>query len=224
MGSGRDGVDLEISRELGRELGNGFGDEFLDLIKDLRREMCGIGRRIFARRLVSGKSGNISVRVPEHDCWPGGFLIKATDRSFDDMNENEFLLVNDQGIVLAGRGEPSGEMGFHRGIYLARPEVQAVVHGHSACVTAYVMEAGDLPVVTEEARHSLQRIGYIDYVTPRTPELAALVTDVFRGDLRAAVLRNHGFVTVARSLREAYYLADALEENAKVACVRRMLR
>ncbi|MCL1792006.1 MAG: class II aldolase/adducin family protein [Peptococcaceae bacterium] len=223
-----DGVNSSdrISDGVSDEINNRFGCEFWRMVGNTRREMCWLGRRLFARRLVTGKSGNISVRVPEYlnkennVSWPGGFLIKATDRSFDDIVPVEFLLVNNLGEVLSGRGRPSGEMGFHQGIYLARPEIHAIVHGHSAYVTAYVLEKGELALMTEEARHSIKRLGYVDYITPRSAELAERVTEVFRGDLRVAVLRDHGFVTVAETLREAYYLADALEETARVACIR----
>ncbi|MCL1919171.1 MAG: class II aldolase/adducin family protein [Peptococcaceae bacterium] len=212
----------------------------LTAIESLRRELCGIGRRLFARRLVSGTSGNISVRVPEYadregstsvrgdsvsdTSLSGRFLITASGKSFEDVSEEEFLLVNSCGEVLLGRGKPSMEWAFHRGIYSVRPDVQAVVHGHSAYATAYVMAAGQLPVVTVEARLGLGSIGIVDYAPPGSEELAAKVTEVFREEeMRAAILCDHGFITVGDSLKPAYYLADILEENAKVACLRQSL-
>src|SRR5690349_15201679 len=105
-------------------------------LQGLRREMCEISRRLFVRRLASGTSGNISVRLPEYQ---EGFLIKASGKSFEDVTEEEFLLVDFCGDVLEGEGVPSMEMPFHRSIYSFCPNVQAVVHGHSAYATAYVM-------------------------------------------------------------------------------------
>lgn len=187
----------------------------LNHVQDLRCEMLEISRRLFSRRLVSGTSGNISMRVP--GC-ADNFLVKASGKSFEDVAEDEFLLVNFAGEVLLGRGVPSMEMAFHRGIYSIRSDVQAVVHGHSAYVTAYVMAKGYLPIVTVEAQLSLKKIGIVDYADPGSKELAVKVTDVFRErDIGAAILCDHGFITVGESLKMAYYHADALEENAKTA-------
>jgi L-fuculose-phosphate aldolase len=188
---------------------------------DLRREMCEIARRMFARRLVSGTSGNISVRMSN----PAEiFLIKASGKSFEDINEEDFVLVGFDGEILSGNGVPSIEMAFHRNIYRVRPDVMAVVHGHSPYATAYVMATGQLPLVTLEAQLCLKHIGVVPYADPGSEELAAMVSDVFRrADVRAVVLNDHGFITVAESLKAAYYLADTLEENAKVAYLLRSL-
>jgi len=207
-----------------------------DVVQKLRCEMREISRRLFARRLVSGTSGNISVRIPKSPQSPQRpqysqspnsseyFLIKASGKSFEDVAEEEFLLVNFAGEILSGQGVPSMEMPFHRGIYSVRPDVQAVVHGHSAYATAYVMTEKQLPAMTVEARLGLGSIGIVSYAHPGSGELTAKVTEIFREeDMRAAILCDHGFITVGESLKTAYYLADVLEENAKVAYLKHTL-
>ncbi|NLI91553.1 MAG: class II aldolase/adducin family protein, partial [Peptococcaceae bacterium] len=52
-----------------------------------------------------------------------------------------------------------------------------------------------------------------------------MVIDVFRDmTLKAAVLKKHGFVTLGQDIFKAYYLADVLEDNAKVACLIEQLK
>jgi L-fuculose-phosphate aldolase len=187
----------------------------LDAVARLRREMVEVSRQIFARGLTSATSGNISARVPGH---PDQVLIKASGKSFGDVEPEDFILVDLEGNILAGQGKPSKEIRFHLGILKARPEVQAVVHGHSAYATAYVTARGELPIVTAAAEMGLTKVGVVGYAAPGSSELAAMVVSAFKdSDLKAAVLIRHGFVTVGENIHRAFYLADVLEDNAKVA-------
>lgn len=187
----------------------------LDAVTRLREEMVQVSRQIFARGLTSATSGNTSARVPGH---PDQVLIKATGKSFGDVGPEDFLLVDLEGNILAGAGKPSKEIRFHLGILKVRPDVNAVVHGHSAYATAYVTARGELPVVTAAAEAGLKRVGIVGYAQPGSEELANMVVAAFQGtDLKAAVLNRHGFVTVGADIHQAFYLGDVLEDNAKVA-------
>jgi L-fuculose-phosphate aldolase len=187
----------------------------LDAISSLRREMAAVSRQIFARNLTSATSGNISARVPGH---PEQVLIKASGRSFGDAEPEDFILVDLEGNILAGSGKPSKEIRFHLGIMKARPEVGAVFHGHSAYATAYVAARGELPVVTAAAEGGLAKIGIVGFAPAGSEELAAMVNKAFLDpELKAAVMTRHGFITVGANIHQAFYLADVLEDNAKVA-------
>ncbi|MBC7324284.1 MAG: class II aldolase/adducin family protein, partial [Moorella sp. (in: Bacteria)] len=75
-----------------------------------------------------------------------------------------------------------------------------------------------LPVVTAAAEAGLSKVGIVDYAPPGSVELADLVIAAFKDPgLKAAVLKRHGFVTVGQDIHQAFYLADVLEDNAKVA-------
>ncbi|MGI9862392.1 class II aldolase/adducin family protein [Moorella naiadis] len=187
----------------------------LDAVTGLRREMAAVSKQIFARNLTSATSGNISARVPGH---PEQVLIKATGKSFGDVEAEDFILVDLEGNILAGAGKPSKEIRFHLGIMKARPEVGAVFHGHSAYATAYVTARGELPVVTAAAEGGLGKIGVIGFAPAGSVELAAMVNKAFQDpELKAAVMTRHGFITVGPDIHWAFYLADVLEDNARVA-------
>ncbi|KYH33475.1 class II aldolase/adducin family protein [Neomoorella mulderi] len=187
----------------------------IDAVNKLREEMVQVSRQIFARGLTSATSGNTSARVPGH---PEQVLIKASGKSFGDVEPEDFILVDLEGNILAGEGKPSKEIRFHLGILKARPEVQAVVHGHSAFATAYATARGELPVVTAAAEAGLNKVGIVEYAAPGSVELAEMVIRAFEDPtLKAAVLKRHGFVTVGKDIHHAFYLADVLEDNAKVA-------
>lgn len=187
----------------------------LDAITGLRQELVSVSRQIFARNLTSATSGNISARVPGH---PEQVLIKATGKSFGDVEEEDFVLVDLEGNILAGSGKPSKEIRFHLGIMRTRPDVGAVFHGHSAYATAYVTARGDLPVVTAAAEGNLGKIAIVGFAPAGSVELAEMVNRAFKDpELKAAVLTRHGFITVGPDVHRAFYLADVLEDNARVA-------
>jgi L-fuculose-phosphate aldolase len=186
-------------------------------VNKLRKDLVEVSKKLYARGLTSGVSGNPSARVPGA---PEQVLIKATGKCFGDVCENDFVLVDLEGNVLDGDARPSKEVRFHCGIYKIRPEVNAIVHGHSAYATAYVTAKGELPVVTAAAEAGLNKVGVVDFALPGSEELARMVIEVFKDmSLKAAVLNRHGFVTLGQDIFKAYYLADVLEDNAKVACL-----
>jgi len=189
----------------------------LNEVNKLRKDLVEVSKKLFNRGLTSGASGNPSARVP---VAPDQVLIKVTGKCFGDVCENDFVLVDLEGNILEGDMTPSKEVRFHCGIYKIRPEVNAIVHGHSAYATAYVTAKEELPIVTAAAEAGLNQVGIVEFAQPGSEELAQMVIDVFKDrTLKAAVLKKHGFVTLGRDIHKAYYLADVLEDNARVACL-----
>ncbi|MDN5347845.1 MAG: hypothetical protein PWP65_1409 [Clostridia bacterium] len=185
------------------------------LLADLRLEMVTVCQKIFNRGLTSATSGNLSARLPGR---PEQVLIKRTGKSFGDVHPEDFLLVDLEGNVLEGEGKPSKELFFHLAIYRRRPEVNAVLHGHSPYTTAYVLAKGELPLVTVAAELSLVKVPVVGYAPPGSQELAGMVGTAFEEPgVKAAVLLRHGYITVGQDCHGAFYLADVLEDNAKTA-------
>ena len=169
-------------------------------VNKLRRELVEVSHKLYARGLTSGTSGNTSARVPGS---PNHVLIKASGTCFGDVTEDDFVLVDLDGNVLEGNARPSKEYRFHCGIYKIRPEVNAIVHGHSAYATAYATAKGEMPVVTAAAEAGLNKVGIVGFETPGSEELANMVIESFKDQtLKAVVLLRHGFVTLGESLRK----------------------
>ncbi|MDR1320009.1 MAG: class II aldolase/adducin family protein [Gracilibacteraceae bacterium] len=181
--------------------------------EEIRAELARYSRLAYARGLSSGVSGNLSARVPGTETA----LIKKTGVCFAEADPADFILVDLQGRPLED-GRPSKEVRFHCGIYRARPEIGGICHGHSAYATAYATARGDLPPVTAASQGLLKEIGVVGVAPSGSEALADMVVAVFRGSaVVACVLQTHGFVTAGADLSKAYYAADVLEDNAKVA-------
>ena len=186
-------------------------------VRKTRQDLVAVTRMAYSRGLSSGVSGNPSARVPGQAEL---VLIKATGKCFGEVEPEDFVLVDLDGNVVEGMGRPSKEVRFHCGIYKIRPEVGAVFHGHSAYTTAYVTAKGSMPMVTAASRALIREAAVVDFAPAGSDELAGMVVDSFRdNDLKACVLKTHGFVTVGETIQAAYYAGDVLEDNAKVMCI-----
>ena len=74
------------------------------------------------------------------------------------------------------------------------------------------------PVVHTAARGHLRRIALVDLLPAGSEDLANQITELFSdGELRVALMREHGTVAVGPDLRSAYYRTEYLEDNARVA-------
>lgn len=179
----------------------------------LAGEATRYARRIVERGLAAGPGGNVSVRDGDR-MWisPSGFPLDLVE--VDDWVPME---------VASGRVErpgprPSSEFEMHLEIYRSRPDVAAVVHTHPP-ITIGVISAGipEIPPMFPDFVAIGGRIAAIDYVVPCTPELAAAVRAELADPAATALLmRNHGVTTVGRSLREAYYRTEVIEDAARI--------
>src|SRR5258708_30390834 len=96
-----------------------------------RREICTAGRWIHGRAFVASTDGNISVRLDSRR-----ILTSPTGISKGLMSPDDLVVTDLQGRTLAGRREPSTELGTHLLIYVRRPDVNAVCHAHPPITTS----------------------------------------------------------------------------------------
>lgn len=190
----------------------------------LRQELSDYSRRSFERGLISGTGGNLSVRIPGTD----NVLITPSGISLGDVKPEENILVNLKGeiIEVAPDLRPSKETSFHLGAYQLRPDVGALAHVHPPYATAYSNKGRPLPLVTVSARANLIHVPHVDCALPGSDELREFVCTGLESfpDARAILMKEHGIITLGRDLKMAYYLADLLEDTAKVAFIEANIR
>jgi len=88
--------------------------------------------------LNKGTSGNCFVRYGKSH-----FLITPSGTPVDRITARSIVSINIS-VVVESDGIPSSEWRFHRDIYVARPEVNAIVHVHSHFATAFSFMGIDL--------------------------------------------------------------------------------
>ena len=166
-------------------------------------EWCGEFEKNKLTPEVEGNyTGNLSFRSKE------GFVITASGlKSKENLKDNCFVYVKDyeeqsNTFYVEGKTQPSSETIMHSLIYRNHEEVNAVFHGHNDTIVANDKKMG--LTVTEKEYES------------GTVELAKEVLKAL-GNNKLIVLKNHGFVSLGRTMKEAGELALATLKRSKTA-------
>ncbi|MQA84500.1 MAG: class II aldolase/adducin family protein [Streptosporangiales bacterium] len=191
------------------------------VLRLLREDLVAISRRGYERGLVVGVSGNNSLRVPGTDL----VLIKATGGCQGEMDTADTVLMDMDGQVLDEGRTPSKEWRWHLGVYRIRPDVGGIVHLHPPYAVAFAV-ADQVPLLVHTAgRAHLRTVEDVELLPAGSQELADAVTELFADrEVRAALMREHGTITVGPDLRTAYYRTEYLEDTAKVALLAAQIR
>jgi L-fuculose-phosphate aldolase len=177
-------------------------------LQELRGDVA-TANRIIERVGLSHAFGHASARIP----GTATFLL-PTRRSPGLARPDALLVIDTEGQVLAGEGEPNSEFWIHARIYAARPDVGGVVHAHpGACVCLTQLGQPHRVVhnqgaIFAEGVPEYSRVGLI-----RSRELGDLLALTLGGGI-AAMMRGHGITTAFPDVRSATVAACYLEESA----------
>ena len=186
----------------------------------LRADIVEVGRRLWVRGYVASNDGNISVRI-----GPDRVLMTPASVSKGFMTPDMMVITNLDGQLVAGAPgrKPSSEIQMHLVAYRNRPDVGAVVHAHPPQATGFAVAGLPLDrAVLAEVVTTLGSIPIVEYGTPSTRELAALVEPYVRAH-DGFLLANHGAVALGKDLFSAYYKMETIEHFAGISFVARML-
>lgn len=154
---------------------------------------------------------HISARLPGDD---HRFLINPYGMLFEEVTASSLIVVDQQGNKLNDSPFNVNRAGFviHSAIHAAREDAQCVLHTHTrAGIAVSAQKCGVLPI-SQQSTFVLASLGYHDYegVAIRDEERVSLQADL--GTANFLMLRNHGLLTVGRSIAEAF-LGMYLFEN-----------
>lgn len=182
--------------------------------RELREELAACYRLIAHLRMTDLIFNHISVRVPgpEHH-----FLINPYGLLYEEITASSLVKIDLQGNAVEPSQYPVNPAGFviHSAIHGAREDAQCVLHTHTraGCAVA-ALECGLLPV-NQMSMEFYGKVAYHDYegVALNLDEQQRLVADL--GQQPVMIMRNHGLLTVGRTVGEAfmrmYYLEKACE-------------
>lgn len=177
----------------------------------LRDEVTQVTEELFSAQLITATGGNISARIPGADeAWITPSQLFKGRLSADLMVRIDL----DGNAVDPDAPAPSSERLLHSEIYKARPDVEAIVHAHAAYATILGMSGLPfLPVTTEAA--FLADLPRVPFIMPGSRELAMEVRLALGGGT-AVLMRNHGLVVAASSLRRAADTAEVIERVSQL--------
>ncbi len=176
---------------------------------EIKKEICEVGHKLYAKNFVAANDGNISVKVSEHE-----FYCTPTGVSKGSLTPEMIIKVDENGNKIEGRLNPSSEIKMHMRVYRDRPDVNAVVHAHPPVATAFTVADIDLDqYILPEAVLTIGDVPTCDYGTPSTMEIPDSLEPYIQSH-DAFLLRNHGALTVGCDLTKAFFIMEEVEFNA----------
>jgi len=180
-----------------------------------RQQRLAAAFRLFAHfGFDEGVAGHITVRDPE---FPDCFWVNPFGMYFGHIRVSDLLLVNHKGEVIRGnRPVNTAAFAIHSQIHQARPDVIAAAHAHSLYGKAWSTLGRLLDPLTQDAcafyeDHAL----HADYsgVVLDIQEGKRIATTL--GERKAVILRNHGLLTVGKSVDEAAWWFITMERSCQ---------
>jgi ribulose-5-phosphate 4-epimerase/fuculose-1-phosphate aldolase len=158
---------------------------------------------------------HISARIPGPDHH---FLINPYGLMFDEITASSLVKVDQQCHKLSDSPFPVNPAGFviHSCIHEVREDAGCVLHTHSrAGVAVSAQKAGVLPI-SQQSTFVLASLAYHDYegVALRDDEKPRLQRDL--GDKTYLMLRNHGLLTVGKTIPEAFLSMYTFENTCRI--------
>ena len=159
--------------------------------------------------------GHITTRDPEHT---DAFWLLKYGVPFNRATVADLVLVGPDGSLLEGEGTINMTAYYiHAPIHEARPEVVCAAHTHTAYGTPWAANVEPFQMICQEATAFFE-----DHTVFMGEEVQVMSTDTGKqiaaalGGAKATILRNHGPLTVGRSVEEAIGWFLEMERVAEV--------
>ncbi|MFZ5979672.1 MAG: class II aldolase/adducin family protein [Candidatus Zixiibacteriota bacterium] len=177
----------------------------------MKKQLIEIGARLAERGLIAGSDGNISVRLDQNLV-----LITPSGLPKGRLTETDLVVTDLDGRQIEGDLPPSSESPMHLFVYRRRPEITACIHSHAPYATACAVSGVGLPGdILPEVVVFVGDIPLTDYAATGTEAVPEALAP-FIEDHNAFLLRNHGLLTIGRTLEEAYNRHETVEHYARI--------
>jgi len=134
------------------------------------------------------------------------------------INYRQIAVMTLSGENLSLGLKPSIEANMHRRILECRRDVNAIIHAHPKHAS-FLTATRPCRIRTDllaEARFVLGEPAFAPYALMGTPELGKKLESALAGGAHAALLENHGVLTIGKSLLEAFDRIEILEAAAEM--------
>ena len=200
------------------------------MLKKLRKAVCKANLQLPHLGLVLFTWGNVS----GIDRSKGLMVIKPSGVPYKKLTADNMIVVDLNGKVVAGEGNPSSDTATHLRLYEAFPDISGIVHTHSTYATAFAQAGLCLPA------YGTTHADYFHGPVPCTRalcdeeingsyelETGNVIVETFAnlnpGAVPGVLVKNHGPFTWGTSPSDAVHNAAVLEECAKMAWISRTL-
>lgn len=206
--------DIIMNRERADELLDSQPQTTEEIRQDRKIKLAAALRLFGKFGFDEGVAGHITVRDPE---LLDHFWVNPMGHSFKQMKVSDLLLVDHKGNVVEGNGLLNGAaFTIHSQIHMANPKVTAAAHSHSVYGKAWSALGRPLDPITQDVCAF-----YEDHVV--FDDFTGVVLDnsegeriaAALGDCKAAILQNHGLLTVGETIDAAAWWFITMERSCQ---------
>lgn len=187
----------------------------VEAIRLERKQKLAAAFRLFGKfGFDEGVAGHITVRDPERT---DHFWVNPFGVSFKQISVSDLLLVNHDGEIVEGQGLLNGAaFAIHSQIHKELPHVIAAAHSHSLHGKAWSSLGKPLDPITQDAcAFYNDHVVFNEFngVVLELEEGKKIATQL--GHNKAAILQNHGLLTVGTTVDEAAWWFITMERSCQ---------
>jgi ribulose-5-phosphate 4-epimerase/fuculose-1-phosphate aldolase len=180
-----------------------------------RKQRLAAAFRLFSKcGFDEGVAGHITARDPE---MTDHFWVNPFGMHFGHIKVSDLMLVRHDGVIIEGnRPLNAAAFAIHSQVHAARPDVIGAAHAHSLHGKAWSSLGRTLDPITQDACAFYDDHALFDDFTGVVldPEEGKRIAHAL-GGCKAAILRNHGLLTVGHSVEEAAWWFITMERSCQ---------
>ena len=196
------------------------------MLEALKKEVFKANLDLVRHGLVLFTWGNVSAI----DRTSGLVVIKPSGVSYDEMKEEDMVVVDLEGKIVEGKLKPSSDTATHLVLYKSFPSLGGIVHTHSTYATSWAQAGVDIPNIgTTHSDYFSAAIPCTRDMTPQEIdgeyelETGNVITECFN-DLNpdfipGVLVKNHGPFSWGKNAHDAVHNAVVMEQVAKMAYI-----
>jgi L-fuculose-phosphate aldolase len=166
------------------------------LLAEEREALAAAGRRLAARGLVIGTSGNLSARREDL------VAVTPTGAVISELTAEQMTVISlADGAIVEGELEPTSEVPMHLAVYRATA-TGAIAHTHAVTSTAIGLVCDEIPLIHYTMLSLGGALRVAPYATYGTEQLAEHVVAALQYK-QAALMQNHGSIAIGGTVAKA---------------------
>ncbi|WP_102960819.1 class II aldolase/adducin family protein [Mangrovicella endophytica] len=185
--------------------------------RELREDLAAAYRLIALFGMTDLVFTHLSVRLPGDG---NRFLVNPYGLLFEEITASSLVEVDAEGAPAQETSWPVNPAGFviHSAVHRERHDAACVMHTHTLAGMAVAAQAGGLLPLNQISIEFHGEVGIHEYegiaADDNLTERERLVRDLGTG--HCLILRNHGLLTVGRTVAEAFYWMYYLEQSCRI--------
>lgn len=196
------------------------------MLEALKKEVFKANLDLVRHGLVLFTWGNVSAI----DRTTGLVVIKPSGVSYDEMKEEDMVVVDLEGKIVEGKLKPSSDTATHLALYRSFPTLGGIVHTHSTYATSWAQAGVDIPNIG--TTHSDYFSGAIPCTRDMTQQevegeyeletgnvIIERFNDLNPDFIPGVLVKNHGPFSWGKDAHDAVHNAVVMEQVAKMAYI-----